>query len=371
MIHVTAALALPVLVLLPLYAEAQDPLQLLQKVAANYAALSKTSYDFESIELMEFKSGFQNQTQRRQRIVGSGGRYREESLPSGPLYTLRRTVPLGLQPGSERVHENEPPRHRRSCSQPRRVRDCRLPCKERSIASRGKPGTGLWSGGLPVIEVEQEATDDPMQYSPTTYWIDANRSLVLKSRVRYTTKAADGGLGPSQNTITVSISKATVGQAVDESLLRFTPPADAVLVDRMTFGPKSTMVGRDSPDFEMKGADGKPISSATLRGSTLLLQFGPDSDDDSKLFLEMTYRSLKTNGLTAVFVVPSLNQSRIGGEGYTVPVAIDPDGKAAKQFGITYTGRVLIDHLGKIAYIDTISRNSLELARALQKTRVW
>ncbi|HEY3443443.1 MAG TPA: hypothetical protein VGK29_21975 [Paludibaculum sp.] len=364
-------IALPVLLLLPLCAEAQDPLQLVQKVAANYAALSKTTYDFERIELMEFKSSSQHQTQRRQRIVGSGGKYREESLPSGPLYLFDGQFNWAYNPD-----RNE---YTKTSARAAALRAPSLSMFE-IVGYRAKSARLLRVENLElasgpvvcqVIEVERVATDDRMEHSPTTYWIDVNRSLVLKSRTSYTTRAVDGSTSSSENTTTVSFSKAIVGQPVDESLFRFTPPADAVLVERMTFGPKSSMVGRDSPELELKGVDGKPFSGADLLSRTLLLQFGPDSDDDSLLLLEMTYRSLKGNGLTAIYVVPSRNQRRVGSEGYTVPIAIDSDGKVAKQFGITYKGTVLIDRLGKIVYIDTLSRNSLELTRALQKTGVW
>ena len=65
------------------------------------------------------------------------------------------------------------------------------------------------------------------------------------------------------------------------------------------------------------------------------------------------------------------NRPDIVSQGYTVPFAIDPDGNAAKKFGIAYAGTVLIDRLGKVVYADTSSRNWLELARALQKAGVW
>jgi len=81
----------------------------------------------------------------------------------------------------------------------------------------------------------------------------------------------------------------------------------------------------------------------------------------------MTYRSLKGSGLTAIYVQRQREQPSIDREAYTVPVAIDPDGNAAKKLGITSSGTVLINRLGKVAYADTLSRNSQDLVRALQK----
>ena len=81
------AFALPVLSLFAPFAAAQDePLQLLKKVAENYAALPKTSYSFELAEVRESSGAIRSRTEQRQRIVGSGGKYRQETLPSGVLY---------------------------------------------------------------------------------------------------------------------------------------------------------------------------------------------------------------------------------------------------------------------------------------------
>src|ERR1700682_4489247 len=73
-------------VLLSPLASAQDPLQLLKKVAANYAALHKTTYDFEQVEVREDLGPRHDQSEQRQRIAGSGGKFRQEVLPSGMLY---------------------------------------------------------------------------------------------------------------------------------------------------------------------------------------------------------------------------------------------------------------------------------------------
>jgi hypothetical protein len=97
-----------------------------------------------------------------------------------------------------------------------------------------------------------------------TYWIDASRNLVLKMNYRYTVAQA-GRPSPSESVVTVSSTKAAVGQPVDDLLFRFTPPPDAVPVERLTFGPKSPLVGKEAPDFELKGLDGNTIVGASLR----------------------------------------------------------------------------------------------------------
>jgi hypothetical protein len=192
----------------------------------------------------------------------------------------------------------------------------------------------------------------------------------MKLHYRTTTNSA-GRREPSANIVTLSFSQARVGQSVEERLFQFSPPEGALQVEHLSFGPKYPLVGMDSPDFELKGTDGRAITSAHLRGNVLLLQFGSRPNDDSRLFLEMTYRSLKGNGLTAIYVPNAQYGPHTGGELYTVPVAFDPDGSVAKKFGIGTTGTVLIDRQGKITYIDTFFWNSSELAHALQKAGVW
>lgn len=221
-----------------------------------------------------------------------------------------------------------------------------------------------------VIEIEREQErDNRVQYSPMTYWIDPGRNLVLKLYYKVAVRTPERPV-PSESAVTISFSNAVVGGRVDESLLRFTPPADAVQVQRLFFGPKSALAGTDSPDFELKGTDGKLISSANLRGRVVLLHFGASSDDDALFSLEMIHRSLKGNGLTAYYVSTSRDRGKPR-EAYTVPAAIDPDGNVAKKFGFSNAGMVVIDRSGKIVYGYRSSRNSLELVRALQAAGVW
>ena len=365
-----AALSLANLVFLCSFAAAQDPLQLMQKVAANYKALPKTTYDFEQVEVREYLGTYHNQTEQRLRIAGSAGKYRQEQLPPGTLYLfdgqfnwaynrdrneytkISANFAAGLAPGLSMFEIAA-----------YRTKSVRL-LRQETIELSSGPVV------CQVIEVEQESPNDRMQYSPLTYWIDTSRNLVLKMNYKVTIREADRPT-PSESIITVSFPKATVGQGVDEELFRFTPPADAVQVERLSFGPKSPLVGKDAPDFELKGVDGKAITGESLRGSMVLLQFSQRADDDALPFLEMTYRSLKGSGLAAIYVLGPRNRPDIGSQAYTVPVAIDPDGSAAKKFGIASTGAVLIDRFGKVVYADTSSRNSLELARALQKAGVW
>jgi outer membrane lipoprotein-sorting protein len=364
------ALALPALFLLAPIGAAQDnSLLLLRKVAATYAALPRTSYSFEQVEVREAPGTLRTRTEQRQRIVGSGGKYRQETLPNGVLYLFDGQYRWSYNP--ERNEYTKTPADAATSRAPGLVTFQSAAYRVKTVRSLREDSLELASGLVMchVIEVEQLPAGNGVQYSPMTYWIDGSRLLVLK--LQYAVRVnTPGRPSPPETSVTVSFTKVSVGEAVDEGLLRFTPPAGAVQVARLTFGPKSLLVGQDSPDFELQGADGKPISSESLRGHAVLLQFSRRADDDSLFLLEMVYRSLKGKGLTAIYILPP-NQPVTGGKEYTVPVAIDSDGSAAKRLGIPNAGTVLIDSRGKVVFVDTSSRNSLELARALQTAGVW
>jgi outer membrane lipoprotein-sorting protein len=356
----------------PFAAAQDDPLQLVKKVAATYSALYKTSYDFEQVEVMEVSGAAQSRTEWRRRIVGSGGRYREETLPSGIMYLFDGQYSWAYNPDRNEYTKDARAQNASGGAFPSRAPGLGIfeiaGVRAKSARLLRQETLELASGPVvcQVIEVEREPAAGRPPELPRTYWIDPGRNLALKLSYKLTSTAA----GTTTTTGTISFSKAVVGGAVDESLLRFMPPADAVQVARLSFGTKSTLVGQDEPDFELKSTDGKPISSASLRGRALLLQFTGAANEDALLFLEMMHRSLKSNGLTTICVLPPLAYRNFN-KAYTVPVAIDPDRSVAKKFGFTYAGMVLIDGRGKIVYASEAGRNSADLARALQAAGVW
>ena len=69
-------------------AVAQDQLQLINKVAATYRALPKTSYDFEMVTVRDSPGSFRNVSEMHRRIAGSAGKYRSEGFPYGILYVF-------------------------------------------------------------------------------------------------------------------------------------------------------------------------------------------------------------------------------------------------------------------------------------------
>jgi len=354
---------------------AQDsPLELLNKVAANYAAMPKTTYSFEQVEVREYSGTMLNRTEQRQRLMGSGGKYRQETVPNGVVYILDGQYRWSYYP--ERNEYTKDTANPAAAGHPPGLNMYAMVGYQVKGARFLRQET-LDTGSGPVLceVIEADPRPEPAdgaKYSPTTYWIDARRLLVLKMRYTVTANPTVRP-SPPETTITVSVAKASVGEAADESLFHFAPPSGAVQVDRLTFAPKSALVGQASPDFELQGADGTAISSASLRGHVVLLQFGRRPDDDPAFQVEMIYRSLKAKGLTAYYVLPPRTLAGAGAASgaYTVPVVTDSDGSAAKKLGISYTGTVLIDRAGKIAFVEASVRGSLQLAQALQAAGIW
>jgi outer membrane lipoprotein-sorting protein len=360
-VRALASIVATVLLLSPLAVAQENALQLLQKVAANHGNFQNTTYEFEQSETRDSEG---LRTEHRTRVVGSGPRFREEAR--GVVYLFD-----GQHRWAYNTDRNEyvkvaapsggsPTSLIKFLISGSRVKSARF-LHDENVELRSGPVV------CQVIEVEREPVKGQTHESPTIYWIDARRHLILKSQYNYTSTR---GEKTSTTTITTSFTKLTVGEPVDETLLRFTPPAGAVHVDRLSFGPKSKLIGTDTPDFELKGADGKPISSSSFKGRAVLLYFGRGPDDDELLSVEMLHRALKNNGLMALYVVPSTRTdgTRIP---YTVAIATDLDETAARKLGITYKGMVLIDGLGKIAWVGDVSRGSLEFARALQSVGLW
>lgn len=362
-------LVLPALYLLPPSAAGQEPLQLVKKVAAHYASLSKTSYDFEQTEVRESGGAHAWRSEGRMRVVGSGGKYRQEPLPSGPLYVSDGVNYWVYDPDANEYQKRQAilgvaPSLSAMMIAGYGAKSAKL-LREETIDSSSGPVR------CQVIEVDTAASSDRLRYSPKTYWIEADRLIVWKLSYTTTSNLTDGERPSAPTRYTLSFAKATIGSSVDESLFRFTPPADAVEVRHLDFGSAPRLKGKDTADFQLRGPNGNLISSASLRGRPVLLQFAPDARHESLLFLEMAHRALEGRGLSVLYVLPSGDKDSPSSEGYTVPYAIDPGEKAARDLGISRTATVLIDSDGKITFLDHLSRHGARLAEALQKIGAW
>lgn len=342
-------------------AEDISALQLFQKVSANYAALFHGTYDLEQVETREYPGPVENRTEIHRRIVGSGTAYRDQVLPLGPLYLFD-----GSHRWSHNPDRNEYTRAAGTVSGPPSLHFFE-PNMYAVGGARYLRQETLQLDGSPVLcQVIEVDPASGSRFSEMTYWIDPTRYLILKVSYKSTFISPDRP-APSISSVTVSLAKAKLGQPIDASLLRFDPPPGAAEVQKLYFGGKSVLAGQSSPAFELKTTGGTLLTNATVKGTPVLLQFGHTWDDPGLLVLELMHRSLSSRGLLIYHVVPRDEGNPPG----TVPVAYDPGGSVAREFGIITNGMVLLDRQGKIAYADAGSRSNVDLAKALQATGVW
>jgi outer membrane lipoprotein-sorting protein len=348
---------------------AQDALRMLQDASAHISELPKSSYDFELVETHEFFTPLHTKTEIHRRMTGSGGKYRQEMPSYGMVYVFDGQFRWTYSKGS---NEYEKTPVAKTSELPIGLLEFSMAGPTAKSAKLLRQETlELASGPVvcQVIEVEGESSGGQMKSTNPIYWVDQSRNLILKQSQRRT--FADPHMPAAQESVTtLTITKATVGEPVDQSLLQFIPPDGAVDVERVTVRAKSPMIGGQAPDFELQGIDCKAITSTSLRGGFVLLYFGQQLEDETVPLLELMNRSLKSNGLTTIHVLPQ-RDAKTGSTTYTIPLAIDPAGSVAKKFGFSYQGEVLLDRAGKILYATRLSPNSVELAKALQKAGVW
>jgi peroxiredoxin/outer membrane lipoprotein-sorting protein len=227
-----------------------------------------------------------------------------------------------------------------------------------------------------VVEVGSPSVSDPppeVEQKPVTYWIDKTRYLVLKQ----TRKAIFRLPGrKAEHVSTTTVTKALVGQPLPNALFEFSPPESAVQVDELSFGPKSTMIGKDLADFELKDSAGNIITNAGLRGKVVILRFGDTypEDWDPLPFVELLYRAFKGEDAVILNVVTGRSKDQVEQLtklGYQVPTALDPGGATAKKLGLSSGyGTILVDRGGKVLYHSN-DCSSREIVKALRKAGVW
>jgi hypothetical protein len=67
-------------------------------------------------------------------------------------------------------------------------------------------------------------------------------------------------------------------------------------MERLTLGPKSALIGKDSPDFELTTLDGRTITRAGFRGQVTLLVFGAAAKEDLLASAEIVFERLGAVG---------------------------------------------------------------------------
>ena len=213
---------------------AQDAVDLLNKAGAAVRALSKTSYDFEQVQVRDTQLGERLLSERRVRLVGDGGRYRVEPLPSGPLYVFDGTYRWAYNP--ERNEYTKATGAATIAPDLTRLELASYHVRSAKILRQENIELATGQVVCQVVEAVADRGNDSQTYSPITYWIDVDRNLILKTDFTITFKSPERPK-PSTTRLTEYFTKAAIGQPVEDALFRFTPPEGAKEVERLTFGP--------------------------------------------------------------------------------------------------------------------------------------
>ncbi len=228
-----------------------------------------------------------------------------------------------------------------------------------------------------VIEVpsRMKTNNILLAQSPTTYWIDKERMVVLRE-VSGSKMKMPSQDEPVNQTTTKSYTVFRLNEPVDEKLFVFTPPEGATEVAELSpFGRTSTLLGKPAPDFTLKDLDGHDVSLKDLIGKTVLLNFwatwcAPCREQMPQI------ESLSTNFKDKGLVVLGVNDNE------TVDVAkkyfedhkygfgsvLDSGKVISQKFGVTgIPVVVLIDKAGVVRYFQQGYNTSQDFAAEVRK----
>jgi len=110
------------------------------------------------------------------------------------------------------------------------------------------------------------------EYSPTLYWIERARSVVLResTHVRGNQPGPDGAIELDQTT---TFTTARINEKLPDSLFAFRPPEGATQVAQFKTDSGPDLSGQKAEDFTLNDLAGKPVKLSSLKGKVVLLDF--------------------------------------------------------------------------------------------------
>ena len=205
-----------------------------------------------------------------------------------------------------------------------------------------------------VVEVELEE-QDPDEKRLRTYWIDPQRSLVIKAV--QLDKLSGEGANVLETEITTTFRKAESNLSIPDSTFAFKPPADAKEVEAFRKPrPAAIEIGSEAADFQLKDLEGREIQLKSLRGNVVLLNFWATWCGPCRLempVIEKLHQQLYGKGLRVFGVndeeIETIREY-VAEHEYSFPTLVDTDQEAMNLYRIRgIPTMVVIDREGKIA----------------------
>jgi peroxiredoxin/outer membrane lipoprotein-sorting protein len=214
-------------------------------------------------------------------------------------------------------------------------------------------------------------------YSPTTFWIERARSIVLRESTHVHVEGAEqGGAADLAQTTTYSIAR--VNEKLPDSLWVFHPPAGATEVSSFQTETTPDLSGQKAADFTLTDLSGKSLKLSTLRGKVVLLDFwatwcGPcriEMPNIQKIHHEFKDKGLVVLGInqgeTAKVVQPFLKRN-----GFDFRILLDQARSVSQKYQVSgIPTRFIIDKEGTIRAHFVGVRDEATLREALAKAGI-
>jgi len=229
-----------------------------------------------------------------------------------------------------------------------------------------------------VIEVPSRMKPNSilLESSPTTYWIDKARMIVLRD-VSSTKMKMPMQAEPLNQTTTKTYTVIRLNEPVDEKLFVFTPPEGASEVAEISpfGGQPSTLLGKPAPDFTLKDLDGREVALKDFLGKTVLLNFwatwcAPCREQMPQI--ELLSRDFKDKGLVVLGVndneTVEVAKKYFAEHQYSFGSVLDSGKIMSGKYGVTgIPVVVLIDKTGVVRFFQQGYRTEQDFPAEVKK----